>query len=179
MEFITRLFDPEIIPWSSWPSIVSFVINLVVVYGWVRKRIHVEEFTAGAWQGELCPDLVDPQSCKSHRIKCTLLVVKMPGDSVGYMNYERFDILADKKILMFGLDKLTKYETYWNFFWNRKWEPEFTRCFHKFADGTEDAKQVAFRYQCRVTKFWFGKGKMEFETTLVGGEKWKGILERV
>ncbi|MDO8706192.1 MAG: hypothetical protein Q7J84_14710 [Sulfuricaulis sp.] len=163
----------------------SFAVNAVVFILWLKKRIVMNSFLAGRWEGVLTPN--ENPTTVYH---CTLYITSHKGkDNAALLYYYKKNLDTDD-IPVKGLDMLIEYNDAM-FVFGRTWSPRFMRVFHKegvqiiSGSSATDESSVfpgvfpgIYNWNCVICSFLF-KEKMQV-TIEVAGEtcKFSGFLRK-
>lgn len=139
--------------WIPPFTLISIIVNSVILVAWLRSKVLLDEFLVGRWEGTLKMD--SPESSQDCLlIECTLMISKhKDAHDEGYLYYRKIN-LNDNRCLTEGLDKLDHYDGDKLFVSRRKWNPGFRRVFHK-CKIHQDAPPAIYNFQCKVVKLFF------------------------
>jgi hypothetical protein len=153
----------QLTPWDLF-RYTLVVMNVVVAYRWIKRRVLIHEFLIGRWEGTL---RYQPEG-NSHdgknaatfhernedlsrfEIKCTLMVSRESHKpDVAYLYYRKIDLQDARRPVAFGLESLEHYDNNPFFIINRTWVADFGRVFH-LHNGEADTGEYTFRFHCKI-----------------------------
>jgi hypothetical protein len=156
---------------------LSFIVNGVFAFIWLRRRLNMHLFLQGHWHGSLSradqPGLI-------YAVDLFMSDHKNQSDS-GIMIYQVSE-LASQKVLFSGIDVLREYDGNLFFALNRKWKPEFVRRFHvTYPDNggaaPPDFMPIRYRYECVARSLWV-RPSLEL-AVMLGAHKVHGRLNKM
>jgi len=157
--------------------IVSLIINSVALLYWLRRKLRLNEFIVGKWEGTL-----DGDKSETSSLWCELIVCERNDrDSAAYLIYES-RCLTTKKLFFVGVDKHKKHHYFPALTLSRKWSSQFERYIQwtdpdlKVPELTEG--QPLPKYEWKSTlKSIFWRPKLDVEMA-GNGVTYKGELSK-
>lgn len=154
---------------------ISYVVNLIILLGWIKNRVLLRKFLVGKWEG----NFHDSTAGNGHHYQCQLIVAKQNDrDNAAFFYYEARS-LNNGTVILRGLDRLQDSEED-NFFFclNRRWKATYVREFNKEEGNSSASNYIPPHYEwtCRVVRLWY-RPKMTVKID-ANGRIFDGTLEK-
>jgi hypothetical protein len=150
--------------------VISVALNITVFVRWLKKRVVLDHFLAGQWDGTLTPK----EECDHHHaIECTVMISKhRDTGNTAYIVYRRIDLGDDRHLIAVGCDTLIDYERDRFFFRNRRWNAKFVRVFHKIHNDKILLFKTRYDFECTAESLL--QPRLRVMATLEDGSNWTG-----
>jgi hypothetical protein len=140
-------------PDFSWLQIVSYTINGMIFWQWLRGKLVLRRFLVGRWEGSFARTQEDGIA-----IHCTLYVTEHKDRDNTALFYYRMQDLKSSTICIQGCDVLSNYDEDPLFFHRRIWRPFFLRAMHvSHGNGLWNDVDMPTHYawDCRINSLFF------------------------